>query len=109
MGLFERDFLKRQLESLGKLVASLAGLKERPEEARDLFREAVGDMLGLDDGVLERLDGDTLAKVLGAPERRRLFVELEHARAKWQREIGEVDVAEWRERRAEVVAATVGR
>jgi len=102
MSLYERDYLKRQLKQLALLVARLAGLKKRGQldAAREEHASAVGELLGLDHGVLARIDTPTAARLLGTPERLRIYAELVLAEADLLADSDEQAQSEQRFRRA---------
>lgn len=66
--MYQSDWLLRQIEQMGDALRRLlAALREhRPEEAIELSREAVLELLDTDPGLVDALTGDGLVRVLSA-------------------------------------------
>jgi len=65
---YQTDWLLRQIEQMGDVIRRLiAALREhRPEDAIQLSREAVRELLDDDSGVIESLSGDGLVALFSA-------------------------------------------
>jgi hypothetical protein len=65
------DYLVRQVKALAAVLARLAGLRlsGNIEEARAELTKAYSSVLGTQADLLRRVDSQTAAKLLGAPER----------------------------------------
>lgn len=66
--MYQSDWLLRQIEQMGDVLRRLvAALREhRPEDALSLSREAVGELLDTDPGLIDALSGDGLVTMLSA-------------------------------------------
>lgn len=64
--MYQSDWLLRQIEQMGDVLRRLAdALREhRPEDAVKLSREAVGELLETDPGLIDALTGDGLLTLL---------------------------------------------
>lgn len=66
--MYQSDWLLRQIEQMGAaLRRMLAALREqRPDEAVALSREAVGELMDTDPGIVDALSGEGLVTLLSA-------------------------------------------
>lgn len=66
--MYQTDWLLRQIEQMGDVLRRLiAALREhRPADAITLSHEAVAELLGTDDDVLDALSGEGLVTLLSA-------------------------------------------
>ncbi len=66
--MYQTDWLLRQIEQMGDVLRRLiAALREhRPDDAIELTRESVRDLLDTDSGVIDALTGDGLVTLLSA-------------------------------------------
>lgn len=83
MSLREKDYLRRAIEDLSKLVAKALGLKAkgRADEALDEFRQASGKLLDLPRETLDLLDPASVRRLLGDADRVRLYARVLEAEA----------------------------
>ena len=77
MGLFEKDYLLRQLEQLTKMIAQIVAhlTGGRSGEALQEIQAARQALAGPLAGSLDRLDGPSIVALLGT-EKARVYVEL---------------------------------
>lgn len=66
--MYQSDWLLRQIEQMGDALRRLlTALREhRPEHALELSREAVGELMDTDPGLIDALTGDGLVTMLSA-------------------------------------------
>ena len=109
------DYLLRMIQQLGVMLARLRErltgkltTAETEEVDRDAYA-AIGMLLGPQAGVLNQLDADSAARLLGDPERVSLWVGLLRVRADTQRALGHADAAERLASRAEALEKTLRR
>jgi len=67
----QRDYVQRMIERLGRFLARVAGLRQEGELERALREvdDAIPQLLGIDLGLLESVDAQTAARLLGSKER----------------------------------------
>ncbi|HEV8425913.1 MAG TPA: DUF6483 family protein [Actinomycetes bacterium] len=109
--MYQRDYLMRQIEQVGQLLAHILGLAKggRGDEALGMFDEAYRPLLGVGTGVVAVLDDAQLVDLLTSgsnPDMRRvaLALELLKAEADLYAGIGQVPEAAARYRRAIALA-----
>ncbi len=83
MGLFEKDFIKRSIQQLAKLLAAVLKLRQEGEEEQALqtLRGGVGEILGVEWRVLVAVDSRSGAELLATPQRITVFARLRHQEA----------------------------
>jgi hypothetical protein len=110
------DYLLRMIQQLGVVLARLrerlTGAAATTTDAAEVDREAyaaIGTLLGPQAAVLNQLDADSAARLLGDAERVALWVSFLRVRAEAQRAMGRLDVADRLAARAEGLEKAAGR
>lgn len=108
--MYQSDWILRQIEMMGLAFRRLAdALRERrPEEALEVSREAVGELLDGDPSLIDHMTGEGLVALLSAGGaldafKAHVLAELLVARSNAYAELGRRDAAEWERRRAQVL------
>src|SRR5215204_764129 len=112
--LYQRDYLMRQIEQVGRMLAAIVGLAKggRGDEALGMFDEAYKPLVGVGSRVVAVLDDAQLVDMLTSgsnPDMRRvaLALELLKAEADLYAEAGQEGEAAIRYRRAVALAGTL--
>ncbi|MGA3121377.1 MAG: hypothetical protein ABSF69_11475 [Polyangiaceae bacterium] len=105
MGLFEKDYVIRQIEKLNEFLAAIAAhlAGGRPSEALALTIEAQADLAGPFARSLDRLDAASVVAVLGR-DKAKGYTELLHLEADARRALGETASAHSLALRADAIA-----
>jgi hypothetical protein len=105
MGLFEKDYVLRQIEKLNEFLAAIAThlAGGRPSEALALTMEAQADLAGPLARSLDRLDAASVVAVLGR-DKAKGYAELLHLEADARRALGETASAHSLAARADAIA-----
>lgn len=108
--MYQSDWLLRQIEMMGQAFKRLLqALRERrPEDAVEISREAIAELMDTDPNLLEVLSPDGLVTMLSAGGaldvfRAHMLAELLAARADAQDELGHTDAAAADRHRARVL------
>jgi tetratricopeptide (TPR) repeat protein len=112
--LYQRDYLMRQIEQVGRMLAAIIGLAKggRGDEALGMFDEAYKPLLGVGTGVVAALDDAQLVDMLTSgsnPDMRRVAMALEllKTEAGLYAQAGQAGEAAVRYRRAIALAGTL--
>jgi hypothetical protein len=112
--LYQRDYLMRQIEQVGRMLAAIIGLARggRGDEALGMFDEAYKPLLGVGTGVVAALDDAQLVDMLTSgsnPDMRRVAMALEllKTEADLYAQAGQAGEAAVRYRRAVALAGTL--
>ncbi len=92
----EKDYLKRQLAELARVIARALGFREagRPEEARVAVEEGVATVFGTSWAALAAVDVQTALGILRTPEAAEGYAQMLEAAAAIASDLGERDHAE---------------
>ncbi|HEV3504328.1 MAG TPA: DUF6483 family protein [Actinomycetes bacterium] len=112
--MYQRDYLMRQIEQVGRMLAAIMGLAKggRGDEALGMFDEAYKPLLGVGTGVVAVLDEAQLVDMLTSgsnPDMRRVAMALEllKTEADLYAQAGQAGEAAVRYRRAVALAGTL--
>ena len=104
----ERDYLMRMIAAAAAIVAKLRTRLSgggAPDEIVREARQAQGELLGKDWGLLRALDAASAAQILGDKDKRAAWADLMRVEAEALRAAGKADEASALEQRAKVIGA----
>lgn len=105
------DYLMRTIEQFGQLIAAMVGKLNdgSVDEAEQELTQAYDALLGGDRVFLEMVDAQTLAHLLGSPEKVRVLSRLSRVEARIRQHRGEPELAARLEARAQALSALAQR